>query len=422
MSRLIISSNWHSLVLAFILILVVSACSSADDVESQAVTLEATEPESVTTLISPRESDPTETVPAPNYREPVEPITLDNVMNIEYLGRLDAPGRKSTIFSWAISPDGTQLVAINNDLLLEWNIVTGSLNFNTSRRDVTTVLYSSDKSEIYGINPNGTALVYRSITGDELTSIKLHDSYSGIIDYNDLNGWLAVAGNDGTIKVWDLQERLSLVTFDAHEDTIVDVVLSPDGNRLATTGVDGVIKIWDWEAKSQVSAYDLQSAIADDMVFSPDGSQLAVATPNFVALWDVLADELDFVLQSGSDTANEVLKFSPNGQLLATAGEKGNMRLWDTDTSNLQIELPEIGGTRVAGVFSPDTTLLATTLLGQDASLWNLTDITEKTVGRAPLDVVSNNLFSVEWSSDGYTLLFLDSTGEIYVWGIPAGS
>lgn len=421
MSRLSVVSHWHYLLFTFVLIFVVSACSSTDEAGSQDATVQATNADTQVNSGPPIGLDPTETVPAPGYREPVEPITLDNVARIEYLGRLDASGRKSTIFNWAISPDGTQLVAVNNDLLLEWNIVTGELNFNTTRRDVTTVLYSPDKSEIYGINVNGIALIYRSITGQELTTIKLHDNYSGFIDYNDLNGLLAVAGTDGTVKVWDVQERLSLVTFDAHEDAIVAVALSPDGKLLATTGVSGIIKIWDWESKTKTSEYDLQNAIADDMVFSPDGTQLAVATPNFVALWDVIAGKLDFVLQSGTDTANEVLKFSPDGRLLATAGEKGNMRLWDTETSNLEIELPDIGGTRVAGVFSPDSTLLVTTLLGHDASLWNLTDITEKTVGRAPLAVVSNNLFSVEWSSDGYTLLFFDSTGEIYVWGIPAG-
>ena len=132
-----------------------------------------------------------------------------------------------------------------------------------------------------------------------------------------------------------------------------------------------------------------------------------------------MGGELDYVLQTGSDTANEVLAFSPDGQFLATAGEEGNMRLWNAETSDLEIELPDIGGTRVSAAFSPDTSLLATTLLGRDASLWNLTDITEQTVGRAPLTVESNNLFGVEWSSDGYTLLFFDASGEVYVWGVP---
>lgn len=402
-------------------IMLVSACTTADTTTPQS-TIEPTEPQSVMTSRPPVGLDPTATVPPPAYREPSTPITLENVSLIDYLGRLDTLGRKSTIFDWTISPDGTQLTALNNDLLMEWNLVTGRLNFNTSRLDVTEVLYTSDKSEVYGIEPDGKTFIYRSITGDELTTLELHDNYSGVTSYDDRNGWLAVAGIDGTIKVWDLAKRVSLVTFDAHDESIIDLAFSSDGQLLASTAFNGMVKLWDWEAKTLLAEYDLQTANAIDMVFAPDNSQLAISTQNFVAVWDVTSGELGFVLQSGSDTANEILAYSPDGRFLATAGEKGNMRLWNTETSNLEIELPGIGGNRVGAAFSPDSTLLATTLLGGDASIWNLMDITEKTVGRAPLTVDSVNLFGVDWAIDGYTLLFFDASGEIYVWGVPAQS
>lgn len=404
-----------------ILILIVVGCTSSDDSVSQQS--EPTEQSTVadvdTTSQPPIGLDPTATIPAPSHREPIAPITLDNVAQIDYLGRLDAPGTKSTIFNWVISPDGTQLVALNNDLLMEWNIVTGRLNFSDIRRNVTEVLYSPDKNEVYGIEPDGNTFVYESITGDALTSIELHDEYSGIYDYDDLNGWLAVAGTDGSIKVWDVQERESLVTFDAHEEGIVGMEFSSDGLQLATTAVDGIVKLWNWQSETLHAEYSLENAVAIHMVFSPDDSQLAVSTRNFVAVWDVFSGNLEYVLQSGADTANEVLTFSPDGKFLLTAGEQGNMRLWDAETSDMKIELPDIGGNRVDGVFSPDSTLLATTLLSQDASLWNLMNITDETVGRAPLNVQSSNLFGVEWSSDGYSLIFFDTTGEIHLWGIP---
>ena len=420
MSRNILTINLPSgvFVLVLLALMLVSACTATEATSSQA-TLEPTAPQSVMTSRPPVGLDPTATVPPPAYQEPTAPITLDNVSQIDYLGRLDTPGRKSTIFNWTLSPDGTQLAAINNDLLMEWNLVTGLLNFNTSRRNITDVLYTADKSEVYGIESDGKTFIFRSITGDELTTLQLHDNYSGLISYDELRGWLAVAGTDGTIKVWDLVARESLATFDAHNDLIVGLAFSSDGKQLASTSVSGLVKLWDWETKTLLAEYDLQNAIAIDMVFSPDDTQLAISTQNFVAVWDVVTSELGFVLQTGADTANEILAYSPDGHFLVTAGEKGNMRLWDADTSNLEIELPAIGGNRVSASFSPDSTLLATTLLGGDAIIWNLSDITEKTVGRAPLTVESVNLFGVEWASDGYTLLFFDASGEIYVWGIP---
>ena len=406
-------------VLVIVALLIVAACTSADTATTEP-TQEPTQNSNIQNSRPPIGLDPTATVPPPAYREPITPITLENVTQIEYLGRLDTLGRKSTIFNWAISPDGVQMVALNNDLLTEWNLVTGITNFTTSRADKSIVLYSADKTEIYAIDPNSRTHIYRSVEGDVLTTLKLHDDYSGIMAYAPSHSRIALAGSDNSIKVWDLQERVSMVTFTAHRKPITNLAFTSDGTRLATASADGTIKLWDWQTKSEVAQYDLQNAIAINMVFSPDDSQLAVSTKNFVAMWDVETSELGFVLQTGEDTVNELLKFSPDGTLLATAGNEGNMRLWNTENSNLEVELPNIGGNRVAVAFSPDNNLLVTTMLGDTASLWNLTNITERTVAQAPLNVESSNLFSVEWSIDGYTLLFFDAGGEVYVWGLPA--
>jgi len=418
--RLFLYSKQIIIALLILLSVLMLACSPPAETPTDTPTLEPTLSEGVLTAGPPVGLDPTATVPAPTYREPSQPITLDTVAQIDYLGRLDVTGRKSTIFNWAVSPDGIQLAALNNDLLIEWNLVTGEINFTTPRNNIVHILYSADRNQLYGIDASGDARIYESLTGVPQTEVSLHAEYSGIFDYNVSTGRLAVAGTDGTIKVWDMAERVSLVTFDAHDDVIVDVALSNDSMLLATTGTDGTIKLWAWESETEVAEYDLQSAIAQSLVFSPDDSQLAVATENFVAMWDVLAGELDFVLQSGTNTANEILEFSLDGQYLITAGEAGSVRLWNAETSNIAIELPQAGGNRASSAFSLDTTLLATTVLGQEASLWNISEITEDTIARAPLRVPSQNLFGVEWSGDGFTLLFFDATGDIFVWGIPA--
>lgn len=415
------SHSFRLLIIAVAGLWIISACTTATESSDTTPQIKpSATPVSLEDSSPPIDQDPTPTIPPPTYREPASPISMDNVAEIAYLGRLDTPGRKSTLFDWTISPDGTQLAALNNDLIMEWNLITGQLNFSTTRGNATKLRYSPDKEDIYAINNEGIVAIVGTGSGAVQNTVTLHEEFGGQIAYNMDNGWMAVNGLDGTVKVWDMPERTSLVTFDAHEEFISALAFSSDGTRLATASADSTIKIWDWQERDLLATYDLQEAYPLALTFAPDDSTLAVSTDNFVAVWDVTESELAFVLQTGESAADEVLAYSPDGEFLAVAGQQGNMRLWNTTTGNLEIELPEIGGNRVSAAFAPDTSLLATTVLNKDVSLWNLTDITDKTVGRAPLNVQSTNLFGVEWSTDGYTILFFDASGEIFVWGVPA--
>ena len=55
------------------------------------------------------------TVAPPEYVEAAQPVSHENAARLSYLGRLDQPGRASTIFAHTFSPDGTRLAALNNE-------------------------------------------------------------------------------------------------------------------------------------------------------------------------------------------------------------------------------------------------------------------------------------------------------------------
>ncbi len=55
---------------------------------------------------------------------------------------------------------------------------------------------------------------------------------------------IATAGNDGTVKLWDLEGN-QLTDFKGHQGYVKSVSFSPDGKRIATAGNDGTVRLWD---------------------------------------------------------------------------------------------------------------------------------------------------------------------------------
>ena len=107
------------------------------------------------------------------------------------------------------------------------------------------------------------------------------------------------------------------------------------------------------------------------VAFSPDGRLLATAGNDFTArLWDPATGELLRTL-TGHDTAVWEVAFSPDGRLLATADHDGTARLWDPATGELLRTLT--GHTQPVGdvAFSPNGRLLATAGWDGTARLWD---------------------------------------------------
>jgi WD40 repeat protein len=111
------------------------------------------------------------------------------------------------------------------------------------------------------------------------------------------------------------------VTLKAHEDTVLAVAFSPDGQRLATGGKDERHLLWDLKTNRYVRAFDHDSAISQ-IRWSPTGTVLGVRGHSGPP---VLIDPVKFVAQDMSDNlrlaTTKDFAFTRNGQsLLITIG------------------------------------------------------------------------------------------------------
>lgn len=343
-------------------------------------------------------------------------IALENAAQIARLGRLDAPEPVSTLFAYAFSPDGSRLAGLNNTSLVAWNLLSGQRLFSTTRADAQTVYYGPDKTEIYTLDSDGVIRIHDADTGAAKTDQPGHPQYSGVAAYYADDGWLAVGGLNGEIKVWDVSARQSLATFRAHDAPVSALAFSPDGSRLASGGQDGTVGAWDWRSRQNLARIEAQAV---RLAFSPQGDRLAVGTASTIQVWDVAQAARVHLLETGPGGVSDVLLYAPDGRFVLNGGAIPAMTLWDAESGTFITTLAGMGGDSASAAFSADGRLLVTSVLGGAAALWDMSD-PGQALARADLDIGSRQALYVDWSPDGFALLVFEASGPVQVWGIPA--
>ena len=156
-------------------------------------------------------------------------------------------------------------------------------------------------------------------------------------------------------------------------------------------------------------------ALIEDVAFSPVNPSLIAGADadNTIKLWNLNNTAVPQAILSGHIGTVKSIAFSPNGELLASAGLDGRVILWDVHSAT-KINALEVSALTVA--ISPDGHYLVTA--SRHLQLWDIRNPKEVTeVETIPHDE-SVLLWTVDFSPDGKWLAYGDENGGLKVWDI----
>jgi WD40 repeat protein len=234
--------------------------------------------------------------------------------------------------------------------------------------------------------------------------------------------FLAAAGERGTIEVWNANTLRTVVTLRAGSGALYSVAFNRDSTLLAAGGSDSDVVLWDirkgWRPTRHLRGLGPGGSIYG-LSFSPTRSTLVTASSDpdsALTFWDIESGRGKSV--PGHNGAIRAVAFSSDGSRLASGGNDGSVRLWDSRSQLPIADAVEHTGAVQTVSFSSDGRTLASG--GDDGSvrLWDVHSEPQSLRQLTSLLGPTDRILGVAFSPDGRTLAGAGSDFTLGLWNV----
>jgi len=234
------------------------------------------------------------------------------------------------VTSLALSPDGKRLATGGKDGLIQlWDTATfkPSIKMPGHTGAVTSLAFSANNQFIASSGADKTLRFFDANKGQQLAEVGAHHGSANAVVLNPNSTVGYSIGDDGLLKFWQVPPPPTR-TLASHEDSVLAIAFSPDGNQVFTAGKDKVIRQTPIAGGKETKSFAGASAAIRSAAVAPNNTTLAAGTAeNNIALWNIADGKIIDQLQAHRGAVTGV-SFNAQSTQMLTSGSDGLIKLW----------------------------------------------------------------------------------------------
>lgn len=283
------------------------------------------------------------------------------------------------------------------------------------RRAVKSVSSSGDGKYVVSAGEDGTVRIWNMQTSVCLAVLKgSEDDEVTSVDFSSDGRYVASGSRDRLIKIWDAKTFGCLATLKGHDGDVLGVSFSHDEKYIASASSDRTVKIWDLQSFSCIATLEDHTDEVLSVSFSSTGKHVASGSGDkTVKIWEVETSKCLASLQGHTDLVASV-SFALDGKFVASGSWDKTIKIWEVETSNCIATL--IGHTdQVTCVsVSTDGKCLASGAWDNTVKIWELQNFKCLTTFEGHKDPV----YCVNFSHDGRYVVSASEDKAVKIWEV----
>jgi len=282
-------------------------------------------------------------------------------------------------------------------------------------RQVTSVAYSSDGTNLITASWDMTARIWDLTTGRERKLLRGH--IAGVVKatFSPNGKKIVTASFDSTARIWDAETGSEMAVLRGHLDCVVSAIFTPNGKQIVTASFDKTARVWDTATGRLLVVSRPHGDPVIEVACSPDGKYIVTASDTTAYIWDAEMKQQLAVLRGHRGPVNSVA-YSPDGKRIITASNDKTAFIWDAITKRKMITLRGHALGVWSAAFSPDNKRVVTSSEDVTVRIWDAVDGIEHK--RIELNLLRENkkgVWYATYSPDGKQIVTANSDATIYI-------